>query len=80
MLAPTSTMVIAFTSSSGERRSDRVAREEFERVRNDIHDRIARLCTDWPHEELLALITQMARVQLKYRRRASPSVTPSGRG
>lgn len=49
-----------------DRRMNPVAREQFEPLRMMLRDRFQHLCRDWPTDAFVALVTQMARLQLRY--------------
>lgn len=54
-----------------ERRSDLKRREQFERVRLDLLERLRRVCAARTPSELHQLVRQMVRVQLKYETRTA---------
>ena len=49
-----------------DRRMNPAAREQFEPLRMMLRDRLQYVCRDWPAEAFMALVTQMARLQLRY--------------
>lgn len=49
-----------------DRRTDVVRRQQFERARRDLVQRLQRVCGHWPPDELHALTARMIRLRVKY--------------
>lgn len=49
-----------------ERRVDKAKRALFEDLRQDLRNRLSRVCNDWPCTELDGLTARMTRLRLRY--------------